>query len=63
MHQAAARTGARRTRHRGPAKTTPAHVFTAAAPNLHRPDARRTGTPPATTRISHYEQPGPAPAT
>jgi hypothetical protein len=40
------------------AKTTLAHVFTAAALNLYRLDAWWTQTPLGTTRISHYEQLG-----
>ena len=58
MHQAAARTGIRRTRYRGLAKTALAHVFTAAALNLYRLDAWWTAIPLSPTRISHYEQLG-----
>ncbi|MFD8387378.1 hypothetical protein ACFV2X_54420 [Streptomyces sp. NPDC059679] len=50
------RTGTRRTRYRGLAKTSLAQVLTAAALNLYRLDAWWTGTPLGTTRVSHYEQ-------
>ncbi len=58
MSQAVQRTGARRTRYRGLAKTSLAHVFTTAALNLYRLDAWWTSTPLSKTRISHYEQLG-----
>ncbi|ADI11697.1 transposase IS4 family protein [Streptomyces bingchenggensis BCW-1] len=56
ISQAVRRTGTRRTRYRGLAKTSLAQVLTAAALNLYRLDAWWTGTPLGTTRISHYEQ-------
>ncbi|MFI1338643.1 IS1182 family transposase, partial [Streptomyces sp. NPDC020845] len=45
ISQAVRRTGARRTRYRGLAKTSLAQVLTAAALNLYRLDAWWTGTP------------------
>ncbi|MGW3571649.1 transposase [Streptomyces sp. NPDC000941] len=45
ISQAVRRTGARRTRYRGHAKTSLAQVLTAAALNLYRLDAWWTGTP------------------
>jgi hypothetical protein len=56
MFQAVRTTAARRTRYRGLAKSSLAHVFTAAALNLYRLDAWWTGTPLGRTRVSHYEQ-------
>ncbi|SCG09890.1 Transposase DDE domain-containing protein [Streptomyces sp. MnatMP-M27] len=44
ISQAVRRTGARRTRYRGLAKTSLAQVLTAAALNLYRLDAWWTGT-------------------
>ena len=56
MSQAVCRTGVRRARYRGLAKTRLKHVLTAAALDLLRLDTWWTGTPLATTRTSHYEQ-------
>ncbi|WJE00766.1 IS1182 family transposase [Streptomyces antimycoticus] len=56
ISQAVRRSGTRRTRYRGLAKTSLAQVLTAAALNLYRLDAWWTGPPLGTTRVSHYEQ-------
>ncbi|MDH6109602.1 hypothetical protein P3T36_000373 [Kitasatospora sp. MAP12-15] len=44
----------RRSRYRGQAKTGLAHVLSAAAINLHRIDAHRSGRPLGTTRRTHF---------
>lgn len=52
--QAVRRSGLRRTRYRGLAKTHLQHVITAAAINLLRIAAWASGSPPAQTRCSHF---------
>jgi transposase len=54
MSQAVRGTGIRTSRYRGQAKTGLAHVFSAAAINLHRIDAHLTGRPTGTTRHTHF---------
>lgn len=54
ISQAVRTTGIRRSRYRGQAKTGLAHVFSAAAINLHRIDAHWTGRPLGTTRRTHF---------
>ncbi|MGI5519243.1 transposase [Streptomyces sp. CA-106131] len=54
ISQAVRATGIRRSRYRGQAKTGLAHVFSAAAINLHRIDAHLTGRPVGTTRRTHF---------
>ncbi|MFK4272236.1 IS1182 family transposase [Streptomyces milbemycinicus] len=54
ISQAVRGIGIRRSRYRGRAKTTLAHIFSAAAINLHRIDAHLTGHPAGTTRRTHF---------
>jgi hypothetical protein len=54
ISQAVRATGIRTSRYRGQAKTGLAHVFSAAAINLHRMDAHWTGRPVGTTRRTHF---------
>jgi transposase len=54
ISQAVRGIGIRRSRYRGQAKTGLAHVFSAAAINLHRIDAHLTGHPAGTTRRTHF---------
>ena len=56
ISQAAHRTGARRTRYRGPPKARLHTTLAAAALNLIRLDAWPTGTPLANTQTSHFSQ-------
>ncbi|WP_443080674.1 transposase [Streptomyces sp. PTD5-9] len=54
ISQAAQRCGLRRSRYRGPAKTSLQHQLTGAAINLARIDAHILQTPRARTRTSHF---------
>ncbi|MEU9125450.1 transposase [Streptomyces sp. NPDC048506] len=54
VSQAVRATGIRTSRYRGQARTGLAHVFSAAAINLHRMDAHWTGRPLGTTRRTHF---------